>query len=124
MVCATGFSPPIPGGDEVYKKVHKPVAAITNHGSFFLLADSYWSASNWKSQGYAIGASRIPNTSANRIHVRHSGKANTFFLDGHIEAKPAEYFEKLHLDPLQGSYIGGQEWNRYQFTVEKEIPAE
>ncbi len=114
--------PSAPDGNSANTRTHKPVSLITKPASFFLIADSYWAASNWKSQGYAISAARNPNTSSNRVHVRHSGKANAFFLDGHVEAKDRDYFLRLTEDPEQAPYIGGIQGNRYRFAVENEIP--
>jgi len=102
---------------------HKPLAVIENPADFFLVADSYWSASNWRSQGYTIHAARLGTPASNRIHLRHNGRANALFADGHIEAKEAEYFQNLHQPGRQPRYIGGKRGGMYGFTVEVNPPA-
>lgn len=80
---------------------HKPLSAVSRPSSFFIVADSVWTSSGWKSQGYGI----TPGNSSQRVHLRHQKLANTLFLDGHVEAKPAEYFETLHLPEHQKEYM-------------------
>lgn len=80
---------------------HKPLSAVSSPSTFFIVADSVWTSSGWKSQGYGI----TPGNSSQRVHLRHQKQANTLFLDGHVEAKPAEYFETLHLPEHQKEYM-------------------
>lgn len=80
---------------------HKSVSAVSSPSSFFIVADSVWTSSDWNSQGYGI----TPGNSSQRVHLRHQKRANTLFLDGHVEAKPAEYFETLHLPEHQKEYM-------------------
>lgn len=91
----TGF------GTNITREEEKPLSAIAQPADFFLVADSYWSA--WKSQGYGL----VPgNANEQFIHLRHSGKANALFADGHVEAKPGSYFRELHLTERQAAYTG------------------
>jgi len=79
---------------------HKALAQVSSPSQFFLLADSIWL--NWRAQGYGITAG-----SANQaIHLRHRDRANVLFLDGHVESKSAEYFEKISQTDTQ--YTGGK----------------
>jgi len=79
----------------------KKMAAIEKPSEFFLVADSYWTA--FESQGYGIN----PGSQSQAVHLRHAGKANLLFADGHVEAKGADYFETLHDKDNQGIYSGG-----------------
>ena len=80
---------------------HKPVASVKDPANFFIVADSVWIGSGWDSQGYGI----TPGNSSQRVHLRHARMANALFLDGHVEAKPADYFETLHLPENQKEYM-------------------
>lgn len=79
---------------------HQALATISEPSRFFLLADSIWL--NWQSQGYGITAG-----SANQaVHLRHKDRANVLFLDGHVESKGADFFEKVSTEEIQ--YSGGR----------------
>lgn len=106
--------------DDLYP--HKPLSAIQNPADFFLVADSYWFAANWRSQGYTISAAR-GTPASNRVHLRHNGRANALFADGHIEAKDGDYFLTLHHPDRQPRYIGGKRGGMYEFMVETNPPA-
>ncbi len=56
---------------------------------FFLLADSIQPSSSH--QWYTIQS----EGGVNGVHLRHDGRANTFFADGHIEPMEAAYFQSL-----------------------------
>ncbi len=64
---------------------------IPNPSRFFLLADSISISSG--EQWYTIQS----EGGNNGVHLRHYGKANTFFADGHVEPMNAEYFNALAL---------------------------
>ncbi len=80
--------------------LHKPLTAIAEPSEFFMAADSLWI--NWNSQGYGI----TPGSVNQAVHLRHQGKANTLFADGHVEAKPASYFREIQT--TQKAYTGGK----------------
>lgn len=99
-------------------RVHKPLAAIRNPSDFFLVADSYWAASGWHSQGYGI--SPYPGgVGDNRVHARHNGHANALFADGSVRTLPPSYFITLnspdHQPEPQYEYFPSP---TYQFPVE------
>ncbi|RRJ98278.1 prepilin-type N-terminal cleavage/methylation domain-containing protein [Opitutaceae bacterium TAV4] len=84
-----------------------PLTAIENPSDFFLIADSIWldkSNTNGRpTQGYGINPT--PNSTANqRIHRRHSNRANTLFADFHVAAKDDAYFTK-HIPETQAAYM-------------------
>lgn len=85
--------------------------AITEPGDFFIVADSVWPPHG--TQGYAIS----PGLSEHRVHLRHRGKANALFADGHVEAKPGSYFEELNRVDRQRRYTGEQD--RQIYTTEQ-----
>ncbi len=80
--------------------LHKPLTAISEPSEFFVLADSIWM--NWNAQGYGI----TPGSVNQGVHFRHQGKANTLFADGHVEAKPAAYFQQIQT--TQKAYTGNK----------------
>ncbi|HWL54626.1 MAG TPA: prepilin-type N-terminal cleavage/methylation domain-containing protein [Chthoniobacteraceae bacterium] len=93
----------------------RPLASIPTPATFFLIADSYWTPDNWKSQGYAIS----PALKEHRVHLRHGKKANALFMDGHVEAKTDDYFKSLSKPDAEGGqrlYTGGREKEIY--TIE------
>lgn len=92
---------------------HKPLNAIREPADFFLIADSFWAASGWRSQGYAISPAKGGN-SEQSIHLRHSKMANALFADGHVEAKPGSYFLELSAPERQADYMGG---STFSFSV-------
>ncbi len=99
----------VPGQEASYnfnkaKEEAKPLTAIKEPADFFLIVDSVWKP--WKSQGYGI-APGLQNEQL--VHLRHSGRANAFFADGHVESKPASYFSELHLKDRQAAYSGDRE---------------
>lgn len=103
------------------KRLHKPLAVIKNPADFFLVADSFWAASGWISQGYGISSDKS-GTAQNRIHLRHQHKANTFFADGHVAPMPGEYFLALN-DPNRMEGEPQYEYDQgpnYQFAVEED----
>lgn len=81
----------------------KKLVFIEKPSDFFLVADSYWT--EWGTQGYGI----TPGVMAQSVHLRHSDRANALFADGHVEAKPKEYFSNLHFTDTQGPYSNGNE---------------
>ncbi len=85
------------------KEEHKPLSAIRKPSEFFLIADSVWVGEGWKSQGYGLS----PGSMGQKVHLRHHGKANALFADGHIEAKGADYFAWLSSPEGQQAYTGG-----------------
>lgn len=93
------------------REEHQPLNAIREPGDFFLLVDSVWTNPQWKSQGYGI----VPDSPEQFAHLRHRGKANTFFADGHVERKGPEYFADLGLPNRQADYTGGK--NRVYNTI-------
>ncbi len=97
------------------REEHKPFSAITHPADFFLLVDTVWVHPTWRSQGYGISPD-IPKEQM--IHLRHAGKANALFADGHVEAKPGEYFEDLGKPDRQRAYNAGREM---KFGVTKEM---
>lgn len=97
---------------EIYKGANRLVT-IEFPSDFFLVADSLWTAANWKSQGYGIA----PGMTGQYVHLRHDKMANALFADGHVEAKPAEYFKALSDANRQRAYTGNQE--REIYTIEK-----
>jgi len=116
--------PDAPNHNVTDRKYHKPLSVIENPADFFLVADSFWNDENWRSQGYSITAERLDIPSHTRIHLRHDGRANALFADGHIEAKEGDYFLNLHLPDRQPRYIGGKRGGMYGFSVETNPPAD
>ncbi len=95
----------VPGADwDGGTSVDKPLAAVDKPSQFFIVADSVWLASGWYSQGYGI----TPGSAGQFVHLRHSRLANTLFLDGHVEPKAAEYFERLGDADQQKAYNGNR----------------
>lgn len=79
-----------------------PLNLIESPADFFLVADS--ARTTLEVQGYSI-----PQGSSEwRIHLRHGGRANAVFADGHVEAKGREYFETLHERQQYGGHLNGQ----------------
>ncbi len=89
------------------------LSAIERPSDFFLVADSLWTAPTWRSQGYQIN----PGSTGHLVHLRHRGVANALFADGHVEGKPAPYFESLSDIDRQRAYTGNQ--SRQIYTIEK-----
>ncbi|WP_043582446.1 prepilin-type N-terminal cleavage/methylation domain-containing protein [Geminisphaera colitermitum] len=92
-------------GDD--RHLDTPLTAIENPSDFFLIADSIWKSYSEKynrpTQGYGINPT--PNSTANqRIHRRHSNRANTLFADFHVAAKDDAYFTK-HIPETQAAYM-------------------
>lgn len=84
-----------------------PITAIENPSDFFLIADSVWKSYSEKynrpTQGYGINPT--PNSTASqRVHLRHSNRANALFADFHVAAKDAAYFTK-HISETQSAYM-------------------
>jgi prepilin-type N-terminal cleavage/methylation domain-containing protein/prepilin-type processing-associated H-X9-DG protein len=72
---------------------------IEDPAIYLLLADSYWQASG--RQVFRLWAdTHNPNGA---IHLRHNGKANAFFLDGHIEAVDERRLPRLD-PPVRGGF--------------------
>lgn len=110
-----------PGGswnaDELAYGWHQ-LAAIASPSTFFIVADSFWDAPGWMSQGYKI----TPALNEHRVHLRHRGAANALFADGHVEPKNEEYFRSLSLPDAEGgqrAYTGGREKEIYTITLEQ-----
>lgn len=99
-----------PGGDwsGEEREEHRKMSSIKEPGDFFLVADSYWTDADWESQGYSI----TPGSQEQLVHLRHSGKANAVFADGHVELKDRLYFEALSLPERQQAY-GGEKARRF-----------
>lgn len=76
-------------GTKIQTGEYLRISQIEAPSRFFLLADSIQVSS--QSQWYAIQS----EGGNNGAHLRHNGRANTFFADGHIEAMDAEYFQTL-----------------------------
>lgn len=92
------------GADYVkWREEPKPIATIARPSEFFLVADSFWK--DWGRQGYGI----TPGAASQAVHLRHAGKANALFADGHVAAMPAEYFASLMRKEIQGAYSNGDE---------------
>ena len=102
-----GFSGSL--GDEY--NAFKKRLEIVSPSEFFIVADSSWLAASYGgAQGYGL----TPGNINQAIHTRHSGSANTLFIDGHAVAKQSEYF--LLLDTTQGEYMNGGQ----PFTVRED----
>lgn len=97
------------------REEHKPIAAISQPSDFFLLVDTVWTDSKWQSQGYGI-TPELPKEQL--VHLRHRGKANALFVDGHVEAKTGDYFEALGDADRQKVYNAGRVM---KFGVVKDI---
>ncbi|MBQ9788927.1 MAG: hypothetical protein IJW31_04955 [Lentisphaeria bacterium] len=90
------------GNDLPYVKKHGSPSIIENGNkmvdiskiiepeTFLLFADSYKVKDNGQS-----GDAFHPNSAGNKIHLRHNGKANMAFYDGHAEAKSFEEFKAI-----------------------------
>ncbi len=91
-----------PGLDfKEWREEERRASTIATPSDFFLVADSYWSELG--SQGYGI----TPGAVTQAVHLRHFGKANALFADGHVEAKPQTYFADLEKIEVQGRYSNG-----------------
>ncbi|HWL51950.1 MAG TPA: prepilin-type N-terminal cleavage/methylation domain-containing protein [Chthoniobacteraceae bacterium] len=103
-------------------RMHHPFKTIQNPADFFIVADSLWTADGWHSQGYSLAPD--PKNEANNkfIHLRHAGKANALFADGHVESKEATYFTTLH--ETQGAYSGGRAWSVSEQYLKEGRPIE
>lgn len=83
--------------DRLEDSVASVPTAKTTPSDFFLVADSREADSNPpENQSYDIPSiiadvGPAPWTSR-RVHLRHSGKANALFVDGHVELKNGTYF--------------------------------
>ncbi|HWL52915.1 MAG TPA: prepilin-type N-terminal cleavage/methylation domain-containing protein [Chthoniobacteraceae bacterium] len=98
----------VPGNAwEPQSEEHKPLSAITEPANFFLIVDSVWLSS--RNQGYGVA----PGNKDQNIHVRHNGKANALFADGHVEAKPAAYFRELG-SGSQAQYGTGRDFSVWE----------
>jgi len=93
----------------------KPLASIRNPAEFFLVADSVWLS--WHSQGYGL----TPGREDMNVHLRHQNHANALFADGHVEAKPAEYFTTIHEPGKQIDYVGGSN-RKFSVIVGPDLP--
>ncbi len=103
-------------GKKPIQEEHKPLSLISDPADFFLVVDTVWVHPSYESQGYGIN----PGMGLEQlVHVRHHGKANALFADGHVEGKPARYFEELHLPNRQRAYSGGKD---LPFGVTTEVP--
>jgi prepilin-type N-terminal cleavage/methylation domain-containing protein/prepilin-type processing-associated H-X9-DG protein len=72
---------------------------IEDSSRYLLLADSYWQAS--RRQVFRLWAdTHNPNGG---IQLRHGGKANAFFLDGHVEAVDGRRLTRLD-PPVRGAF--------------------
>ncbi len=103
-------APGSPWGKE--REEPKRLSSISEPGDFFLVADSVWTAEGWKSQGYGL----VPASTEQLVHLRHQHKANALFADGHVEAKPGEYFEALGKPERQMLYHGGDKERKFYTT--------
>lgn len=73
--------------------------SIENPARYWLLVDS-WSASH-RDQLYVVG----PGASASwQAHLRHQGRANVLFADGHVESMTAQDLSALPFNPLPAAY--------------------
>ncbi|HWL52483.1 MAG TPA: H-X9-DG-CTERM domain-containing protein [Chthoniobacteraceae bacterium] len=99
----------VPPGTPIWKmpirEEHKPLSRIERPSEFFLLADSLWTHPAYRSQGYGLS----PGLDKEQfIHLRHSGKANALFADGHVAATARDYFETVNDPGRQRDYCGGE----------------
>lgn len=96
-----------PGGGSTgyltWREEDKKLAMIIKPSEFFLVADSYWS--ELETQGYGI----TPGAKTQAAHLRHEGRANALFADGHVEPKDAEYFDGLDKPDVQAAYSAGSD---------------
>lgn len=99
--------PPGATSQDPSREEEKPMALIENPSDFFLVADSVWIAEGWKCQGYGL----VAGAAEQLIHLRHNGLANALFVDGHAEAKPRSYFERLGDADRQGKYSAGRQFS-------------
>lgn len=78
----------VPGGSA--HDVYKPMGAVANPHTFLLLADSVSTSTGlpW----FSLGTGSNANTQ--RIHLRHDGRANCFFLDGRVVPMNASQLEE------------------------------
>lgn len=98
-------SPGTPIWKSPTREEHKRLSSIRDPAEFFLLADSLWTHPAYRSQGYGIS----PGLEKEQfIHLRHSGKANALFADGHVAATDRDYFERLNDPDRQRDYSGGE----------------
>lgn len=75
---APGYNEPINDGEGGVYNLH--VAAVQDPSKFLMVADT--ANSNLKKQSFRfLRTKKDPNS---RIHLRHMGRANGLFLDGHI----------------------------------------
>ena len=94
-----------PVDDPLVSEEDRSIHLIENHAEFFILVDSLWTADGWRSQGYGVAAAKSDNGLL--VHLRHTGKANTLFLDGHVAGMDDLFFEKVTKPRSQGGL--GQE---------------
>ncbi len=93
-------------GKHAIQEEDKPLALIAEPADFFIVADSVWIHPTYRSQGYGIN----PGMGLEQlIHLRHNKMANALFADGHVEGKPASYFEDLSKANRQRAYSGGKD---------------
>lgn len=71
--------------------------AIERPSEYWILVDSY--NINWQEQVYVVR-----NTGSSAAHLRHMGKANLLFADGHVESLDKERLAKLPYNPIFLSY--------------------
>jgi prepilin-type processing-associated H-X9-DG protein len=79
----------------------KSFTAIDAPSQFYLIADSTRTGDQ---QTYLIGSSNPNRMTTYMVHLRHNGRANALFADGHVGAKDREYFSTL--GKIQGEYGG------------------
>lgn len=84
-------------GTKITLDYYLPMNIVDHPSRFFLLADSISGRTQW----YTI---QLGDGQSNAVHSRHNGRANTFFLDGHVEAAGKEYFESLIVQEPEFTY--------------------
>lgn len=110
-----------PGGPawkaDPLREEHKRLNVIETPADFFILTDSVWTHSAYKSQGYGISPG-LENEQF--VHLRHKQRANALFADGHVAAKDEDYFKALSNPDRQNKYSSGESL-KFGTTTEMEF---
>lgn len=77
----------------------RPFQAITDPSRFFQLTDSYFTVDDG-TMAYMVN----PGNASWRVGLRHIGRANTYFADGHVQVKEPAWFTERHLDEFDQQY--------------------
>lgn len=104
--------------DTEYYRGTLPLSVIATPANFFLIVDSLDLAAYGKpAQNYHV----VPGNPDQIIHLRHQKMANALFADGHVEAKPGEYFQSLGNPDDQGGQRAYQGGKTHVFTVSDKL---